>query len=200
MSAEQYIKLTSIKGLFLIERPSFTDNRGFFREVFHLDELLAVTGVEFNPVQLNHSLSKPRVVRGMHAENWNKLVYPVTGKMFAAIADVRPESETFGKVETFIFDGNPLKALFVAKGLANSMCVMGDEPVNYLYLVDAYYSGVPAKAIAWNDPDLAINWPVDKPIVSKRDQENIGLRELFPEKFKSRRFGNRHFTRPARSK
>lgn len=184
MEEPKNIKPTSIKGLFLIERPSFTDERGFFREVFHLDELKTVTGVDFNPVQLNHSLSKPGVLRGMHAENWNKLIYPVTGKMFAAIADVRPESETFGKVETFTFDGNPQKALFMAKGLANSMCVVGDEPVNYLYLVDAYYSGVPAKAIAWDDPDLAIKWPVDKPTVSARDRESVRLRDLFPEKFK----------------
>ncbi len=172
--------------MFLVERPCFADERGFFREVFHMDELRTLTGVDFKPVQMNHSQSKPGVIRGLHAEDWNKLVYPVTGKLFAAIADIRPESETFGKVETFTFEGDPLKALFISKGLANSICVFGDEPVNYLYLVDAYYSGIPAKAIAWDDPDLAIKWPVDKPIVSQRDRENVKLRELFPEKFKGR--------------
>jgi len=77
----------------------------------------------------------------LHAEGWNKLVYPVTGKMFAAIVDIRPDSKTFGKVETFTFDETRLRALFIPEGLANSICVVGTKPVHYFYLVDKYYDG-----------------------------------------------------------
>jgi len=179
------IKETSIKGLFVLERQTFLDNRGFFREVFHLDELEKTVGHEFRSVQWNHSKSLPGVIRALHAESWNKLVYPVTGQMFAAIVDIRPDSPTFAKVETFNFDDDHRYAIFISKGLANSICAPGTDPVNYLYLVDAYYSGSDTRAVAYNDPDLAITWPVKDPIVSDRDKSNPRLRDLFPEKFGS---------------
>ena len=75
----------SIPGLFLVERPPNRDERGFFREVVRWDELEEATGSAFHPVQWNHSVSEPGVLRALHAENWNKLIYPVTGRMFAAV-------------------------------------------------------------------------------------------------------------------
>lgn len=179
-----FVSKTEIGGLFVLKRPSSPDDRGFFREVFHANELQEALGFEFKPVQWNHSKSKPGVIRAIHAENWNKLVYPVTGKMFAAIVDIRPESKTFSKVLTFEFSDEDRYALFVSKGLANSICVNGDEDVNYLYLVDAYYTGNDTRAVAWDDPDLNIKWPVSNPVVSERDKNSPRLRELFPDKFK----------------
>lgn len=181
--AQKYIKKTSIPGLLIIEREAFADERGFFKEVLHLDELEAISGVKFNLAQVNHSFSKPNVIRALHAERWNKIVYPITGKVFVAIADIRPDSETFAKVETFQFDGDNRQALFIPNGLANSICVNGDQAVNYLYLVDAYYDGLDTNAVAWDDPDLNIDWPVKNPILSKRDRNNPKLRDLYPEKF-----------------
>lgn len=178
-----YVRTTQIPGLLVLERPTHRDERGFFREVFHMDELEAAAGLRFRVAQWNHSFSRPGVIRALHAENWNKLVYPVTGRMFAAIADIRPQSETFGQVATFIFDGQDHKALFIPRGLANSICVIGDEPVHYMYLVDAYYDGTDTTAVAWDDPDLAIDWPVKDPIISQRDRNNPTLRQLFPHKF-----------------
>lgn len=179
-----YIKQTSIPGLLLLERPTNEDERGFFREVFHLDELEQALGFEFKVVQMNHSKSQPKVLRGLHAENWNKLIYPLTGQVFTAIADIRPDSSTFAKVETFIFKESDPKALFVPKGLANSFCVLGKREVHYLYLVDAYYDGSDTRAIAFDDPDLNITWPIEDPLISERDKNNPRLRDLFPEKFK----------------
>ncbi len=179
------VKESKIKGLFVVGGGIFADERGFFREVFHLNELVKKTGVDFEPVQWNHSMSKKGVIRALHAENWNKLIYPVTGKMFVAIADIRPESPTFAKVETFVFDTKKeRKALFITKGLANSICVVGDEDVHYIYLVDAYYDGKDIRAVAWDDVDLGIKWPVENPILSERDKNNPKLRDLFPKKFK----------------
>lgn len=182
----QEIKKTSIAGLLIIERPTHKDERGFFREAVRLDELEQISGFKFDIKQWNHSLSHPRVIRALHAEGWNKLVYSVTGKMFAAIVDIRPDSKTFGKVETFIFDETKPRALFIPKGLANSICVVGTKPVHYFYLVDKYYDGSDTTAIAWDDPDLNIDWPVKDPIISERDKNNPTLREAFPEKFNNK--------------
>lgn len=179
-----FIKTTSLSGLFKLERPTFEDERGFFREVFHLDELNDALGFEFKPVQWNHSRSKPKVIRGIHGENWNKLIYPIRGEAFAVVVDIREGSPTFGKFETFQFSNTEHFALFIPKGFANSFCVTGDEEIDYLYLVDAYYDGSDQTAIAWDDPDLKINWPIADPIISQRDKNNPTLRQLFPEKFK----------------
>jgi len=180
---KNYINKTSIPGLFVIERPTFNDERGFFREIFRLNDLEKETGVKFNIIQANHSRSLPGVIRALHAENWNKLIYPLTGKAFSAIVDIRPDSPAFGKVETFEFSEDNHKALFIPKGLANSICVHGNMPVHYLYLVDAYYDGKDTRAISWNDPDINIKWPIDNPIISERDRKNPSLREMFPKKF-----------------
>lgn len=175
-------KLDKVK---VIERPTFADDRGFFREVFRSSDLEDL-GIDFRPVQWNHSFSKPHVIRALHAENWNKLVYPITGKMFAAIVDIRPESESFSKVQTFEFGPKDHRALFIPRGLANSICVVGNKPVHYMYLVDAYWDGTDVTAVSWNDPDLNIDWPVKNPILSERDRNNPTLRKLFPKKFKNK--------------
>ncbi len=183
------IEETSIAGVLIIEGVARTDERGFFYEIFRREELKKITGSDFNPIQWNHSMSVPGVIRAVHTEDWNKLVYPVTGTLYAPIVDLRPESPTFGKVEYITIDNredtSPKKALFLPKGgVGNSICVVGTEPLNYLYLVDEYWDDAKARGIAWNDPDLNIKWPVDNPIVSERDKNNPTLREAFPEKFR----------------
>ncbi len=179
-----FIKKTSLKDLLILKRVTHTDERGFFRELFHKDELEQMAGTKFDGVQMNHSYSKPGVIRGIHAEQWNKIIYPVSGQVFIAIVDIRPDSPTFSKVETFNIDENNRIGLFIPNGLANSLCVTGSQAVDYIYLVDAYYNGSDTRAIAWNDPDLNIKWPVENPIISERDRNNPTLRDLFPEKFK----------------
>ena len=185
-----HIKKTSIEGLVVIQRPVFKDNRGFFHEIFRLNELNEATGVDFKVVQWSHSMSLPGVIRAIHTEGWNKLIYPVTGKLFAPVVDVRPQSPTFGKVETITIDNtdenSPRSAVFLPKGMGNSICALGEEPLHYLYLVDEYWDDKKAKGIAWDDPDLNINWPVKDPVISDRDRDNPTLRELFPEKFKDK--------------
>jgi dTDP-4-dehydrorhamnose 3,5-epimerase len=185
-NASAYIEKTSIPGLLIIKRPTHRDERGLFREVLRLNEVEKAAGVEFKFKQWNHSMSQPNVLRGLHAERWNKIIYPITGKMFAAIVDIRPKLKTFGKIETFTFDESDYKALFIPKGLANSICVVGNKPVHYFYLVDEYYDEKDTRAIIWNDPDLNIDWPIKNPVISERDKNNPTLRELFPEKFKDK--------------
>lgn len=181
---EENVQKTSIEGLLVLKRPAHTDDRGFFREVFHLDEIEKVLNIEFKGVQMNHALSNPKVLRGIHGENWNKIVCPLNGQVFVAIVDIRVDSPTFGKFQTFSINDENRIALFVSKGLANSYCVVGEKSVDYVYLVDSYYDGTDTRAIAFDDPDLNINWPVKDPLVSERDKNNPKLRDLFPEKFK----------------
>lgn len=175
---------TNLEGVYKLTRKTFPDERGFFREVFHLDELEIAVGEKITFIQMNHSRSKPNVIRALHAENWNKLIYPVNGEMFAAVVDIRSASPTFGKVETFIFSENDKYALFIPTGFANSICVTGQKEVDYIYLVDKYYDGSDTKAIAWDDPDIAVDWPIKDPIISERDKNNPKFRDLFQEKFR----------------
>lgn len=178
MKENEFVTKTKLEGLLVIDRPIRVDERGFFREAVRMNDLEDF-GVDFKPVQMNHSLSEPGVIRALHAEQWNKLVYPITGEIFIAIVDIRPESKTFGEVATFNFNDNNRKLLYIPVGFANSICVVGNTPVNYIYLVDQYYTGQDTRAIAWNDPDLAIKWPIENPIISERDKNNPTLKELF---------------------
>ena len=182
-------KKTSIPGLVIIEREVFKDSRGFFHEIFRLNDLEEFSGVKFKPVQASHSYSLPRVIRAIHTEQWYKLIYPISGKMFATFVDARPESKTFAKVETMVFDNESAKskhrAVFIPPGVGNSICVMGNKPVHYTYFVSEYWVNNKAQGIAWDDPDLAIDWPIKNPIISDRDKHNLTLRQLFPNKFKT---------------
>jgi dTDP-4-dehydrorhamnose 3,5-epimerase len=176
------VKHGLIDGLLIIERPTLGDQRGFFRESFRLDELEEARGpIMF--VQENHSRSGKGVLRGLHAENWEKLVYVPHGTVFTVVADIRPASSTFGRVETFLLGEDNWLKLFLPRGLAHGYCVVSDE-ADYMYQVTTYYDGSDLTAVAWNDPDLAVPWPTGDPILSERDQRNPTLRALFPEKFR----------------
>lgn len=182
MPENNSITAAKLPGVFVISRPKSLDERGFFKEVARLDELNKTIGFDFVPKQINHSLSNPSVIRALHAENWNKLVYPLTGKIFIALVDIRRESPEFSHYITYTLDTSvDLFALLIPKGVANSICVVGDTPVNYLYLADAYYDGTDTTAVAWDDPDLNIPWPIANPLISDRDRHNPTLRQLFPD-------------------
>lgn len=184
------IKSTKINGLYYLEPNHFADERGFFAEIVHLPELEKVIAKPFNIKQVNHAHSVTNTTRGLHAENWNKFIRVASGVAFCALADVQPDSATFGQVETFIL-GQGEKAqpgsLFVSKGIANSYCVL-KGPVDYIYCVDALYQNRKPEdnqAISLFDPDLNISWPIpkEKMLLSARDQNSKTLRQLFPEKF-----------------
>jgi dTDP-4-dehydrorhamnose 3,5-epimerase len=169
-----------LHGLWIAERRTHADDRGFFREAFRLSELAEVVDPVPTFVQANHSRSQRGVLRGLHAENWEKLVYVPHGEVFTALADLRPDSPTFGRTATFRLGDQHPQSLFVPRGLAHGYYVLSDE-ADYVYQVTAYYDGSDTRAVAWNDPDLAIAWPSDQPILSERDQHNPTFRQLFPE-------------------
>jgi dTDP-4-dehydrorhamnose 3,5-epimerase len=179
---DAYISKTSIPNLLVISRPKFEDSRGYFSEIFRLKNLEKELGQKFHVRQVNHSSSKPKVLRGFHAEEWNKLIYVTSGKILCVFVDTREEN--FLKVEKIELDAKNCKAVFVPSGVANSFLVLGSKPVNYIYLNDDYYKGPNKIAFFWNDPILNIEWPVQNPIISEADLKNPTIAELFPTKIK----------------
>lgn len=179
------VEATGIDGLLVVRWPTIGDDRGFFRQTYQMGEITDALGRDSVLVQGNHSRSAPGVLRGFHAEPWDKLVYCVRGRVFAAVADIRPESTTFGQSRTFVLGegGDAERArLFIGEGLANSFCVLGDCSADYLYDVSDYWQpDLPKRSLAWDDQDLAVQWPVEGPVLSDADRSNPTLRELFPD-------------------
>ena len=175
---------TGIDGLLVCDWDTYGDERGFFRQTYQTPELEEALGREVRFVQGNHSRSAPGVLRGFHAEPWDKLIYVARGLALCVIADIRPDSPTFGAHERFVLGDPPQgerRRLFVADGLGNSFCVLGSEPCDYLYdVTEVYRAGIDRRAVAWDDPDLAVDWPVADPELSDADRANPTLRERFP--------------------
>lgn len=175
---------TRIDGLLVVGQPTYTDERGFFRQTHVVADLEAAIGRPVRLVQGNHARSRPGVLRGFHAEPWDKLVYVARGTVFAAVADLRPASPTFGEVVTFLLGDAPgdRVRLFVSEGLANAYAVVGQGDADYLYDVTRPWDpDADKRAVAWDDPDLAVPWPLQDPVVSPADRTNPTLRERYPD-------------------
>ncbi len=176
------VRPTAIPGLFVVRSDTYPDERGFFRQTYQVGELTEALGREPRLLQGNHSRSGPGVLRGLHAEPWDKSVYVVRGTAFCAVADVRPDSPSFGRVATFTLGDPPGERcrLFISEGLANGFCALTET--DYVYDVGGYWSPeVDRRAVAWDDPDLAVPWPVRVPTVSAADAANPRLRDRFPD-------------------
>ncbi len=176
------VKTTEIPQLIAYERQAFTDERGFFREIVEKRDLEKVLGKEIIITQWNHSRSEPGVIRGFHAEPWEKLIYVLNGEVMSAIVDLRIDSPTFGKVETFLLGEKNRKTVYLPKGMGNAMCVLGETPVDYMYLITSYFEGASTPAVSWNDPLLTRQfdgWPVKHPVVSEKDMHYPTLQEKY---------------------
>ncbi|HET6247000.1 MAG TPA: dTDP-4-dehydrorhamnose 3,5-epimerase [Tepidisphaeraceae bacterium] len=166
------VPVENIKGLAIVELKVHGDARGFFVERFQGDRF-AELGLPTRFVQDNHSRSAPLVLRGLHYQlrpSQGKLVGVVRGRIWDVAVDIRPDSPTLGRhFGLELSDMNGL-LLWIPPGFAHGFCVLGEEPADVLYKVDANYNPAGEGGISWNDPDLAIKWPVNNPTVSKRDQ------------------------------
>ena len=171
---------SQLYGLKLIEPTVFGDHRGYFMESYN-ELTFRSQGVDIRFIQDNHSLSKEAgVVRGMHYQlgpkAQTKLVRVGTGAIYDVVVDIRTDSPTFGKWEGFILSEWNHRQLLVPKGFAHGFCTI-TENVNVFYKVDEYYSSDHDRGIAWDDPDLAINWPVSKVILSDKDSKHPRLKD-----------------------
>jgi dTDP-4-dehydrorhamnose 3,5-epimerase/reductase len=171
----------SIEGLWIVELDIHEDPDrpgGSFREIWR-DETFSALGIPpFSPVQWNVADSTEGTLRGFHAEPWDKLVTVLAGEVFAAVADVRHDASTIGTVWTGRLDR--ARALFVSRGLANGYQVTSPR-ATYAYLVNGRWDPTMRyPAVAWDDPDLAVGWPItdERLSLSAKDRANPTLREL----------------------
>ncbi len=169
------MKVTALDlpGLLLIELPIRRDARGFFMERFNAGQFQEHR-LPTRFVQDNHSRSDPGVIRGLHYQfdpPQGKLVGATRGRILDVAVDIRADSPTFGKhAATELSDDNG-RLLWVPAGFAHGFCILGDEPADVVYKVDHLYAPQSEGGLAWNDPELAINWPVKEPLVSAKDQQ-----------------------------
>jgi dTDP-4-dehydrorhamnose 3,5-epimerase len=168
-----------IPDVILIEPQVFADERGFFTETYKFSEFSA-HGIQDRFLQDNYSRSSRGVLRGLHYQRppkaQSKLVRVVQGEVFDVAVDIRMGSPTFGKWVGMILSSENQKMLYLPRGFAHGFCVLS-ETADLTYKVDREYSPEHEAGIAWDDPEIAICWPMTHPILSRRDRTYPGLKE-----------------------
>lgn len=170
---------TRLSGPILIEPDVFPDDRGYFFESFRRDSYKAM-GIDVEFVQDNHSRSIRGAVRAFHFQTepgQPKLVRVARGRAWDVIVDIRVSSPTFGEWESFELDDERNLLLYIPIGFAHGFCALSDV-VDFVYKVGSYYDPAAERGIAWDDPRLAVPWPVKTPNVSPRDRRNPTLNEI----------------------
>lgn len=163
---------TNILGLKAIELTKIEDDRGFFVERFNQSKFEAAS-IPYLFFQDNHSYSKPAVLRGLHYQHappQGKLVGVTRGKIWDVAVDLRPDSSTYGQHYGIELSANNAMLLWVPAGFAHGFCVLGNAGADVIYKVNAPYHSEGESGIQWNDPELAIEWPVKRPLLSPRDK------------------------------
>lgn len=170
---------TGMSGPLLIEPRVFADGRGYFFESFRRDPYWAA-GIHHEFVQDNHSRSVSGTIRGLHFQidpGQARLVRVARGRAWDVVVDIRRSSPTFGQWESFELDDERNLQLYVPVGFAHGFCAVSDV-VDFAYKVGSYYDAATERGIAWDDPDLAIPWPTEEPVVSDRDRTNPTLAQI----------------------
>ena len=167
----------------MIEPQVFGDARGYFFESFNAERFLAETSIEITFVQDNESRSKRGVLRGLHFQRepyaQAKLVRVVSGRVLDVAVDIRPESPTFGRYVVTELSGENHRQMFIPKGFAHGYVVLEDDTV-FQYKCDEFYHPEAEGGIAWNDPQIGIEWgiPESEIILSEKDRNRPTLKEL----------------------
>jgi dTDP-4-dehydrorhamnose 3,5-epimerase len=161
-----------LSGVLTVELRRFVDERGFFVERYNEGQFRDA-GLPASFCQDNHSRSAPGVIRGLHFQTGppqGKLVGVIRGRIWDVVVDIRPASPTFGSHLATELNDSDGRLLWIPAGFAHGFCVLGDDAADVLYKVDNPYNRETESGIRWDDPDLAIAWPVPNPIVSERDR------------------------------
>ena len=166
---------TKLKGLKIFKGKTHIDNRGAFREIFSKKKIKGFQGIFWCM-----SKSKKNVVRGLHIQkkiNQAKYVSVIKGKIFDVVLDLRKNSKTFGKYFSIILSDRNSKSLYIPKGFAHGF--MGIEKENFVVYANSNYRSKKNEiGIMWNDKDLKIKWPTIKPLVSRKDRNNLSFKEF----------------------
>lgn len=175
------VRQTAIEGLIELIPRVFEDERGYFFESYN-KPLFTSLGLPMDFVQDNQSFSVKGVLRGLHMQNepyaQGKLVRVITGQVLDIAVDLRQDSPTFGQYETFLLDAKLANMAYIPEGFAHGFVALEDSI--FSYKCTNIYNKAAESGIVWNDPDLNINWGVENPIVSEKDQQLKPLRELYP--------------------
>lgn len=169
---------TSLPGVLLIEPDVYGDERGFFLETFNRDRFSGYIDDVF--VQDNHSRSGKNILRGLHAQNphqQGKLVRVTLGEVFDVAVDVRRGSPSFGQWFGEILSADNFRMVYVPAGFAHGFCVLS-ETADFQYKCTDTYHPDDEFVLAWDDPDIGIEWPLSKPVLSARDQQGATLQTL----------------------
>jgi dTDP-4-dehydrorhamnose 3,5-epimerase len=176
---------TTIPDVLILEPKVFGDDRGFFFESFNEQRFRNLTGLDIHFVQHNHSRSGGGVLRGLHyqiQQPQGKLVRVVAGEVFDVAVDLRRSSPSFGQTFGALLSAENKCQMWVPPGFAHGFYVT-TEVAEFLYLTTEYYAPEHERCIAWNDPDLAIKWPLEAdPNVSAKDRLGTAFKDadLFP--------------------
>ena len=178
------IRPTALPEVLLVEPRIFADDRGYFMESYSRAVFSEAAGRDVDFVQDNHSLSKKGVLRGLHYQlppnAQGKLVRAVVGEIFDVAVDIRRSSPTFGRWVGIRLSAENREQLWIPEGFAHGFLTLSDR-AEVLYKASAYYAPAAERSIAWNDPALAIDWPLaDAPIVSAKDQAGAALSAAEP--------------------
>ena len=176
-----FIKL-AIPEVVLLEPKTYSDDRGFFFESFNQRDFASVTGLDVQFVQDNHSRSSRGVLRGLHYQvhqPQGKLVRVVRGAVFDVVVDIRQGSTTYGEWVGVELSEDKHQQLWVPAGLAHGFLVLSDS-ADFLYKTTDYYAPEFERCIAWDDPALAIDWPLKglQPELSAKDRAGVSLASL----------------------
>src|SRR5690606_10752642 len=170
---------TPFEGLLEIIPTLYQDSRGWFYESFK-ETTFKAAGINYRFVQENQSFSRKGVIRGLHFQRdphaQAKLASVLMGKVLDVVVDLRPASRTFGQVYTCVLDSVRRNMLMVPDGFAHGFAALEDS--FFFYKCSNFYHKESESGIIWNDPQLAINWQVENPIVSEKDQLLPTLDEL----------------------
>jgi len=166
------VEPTEIPEVLVVTPPVFGDERGFFTEAFNLAAFEQATGIRRMWVQDNHSRSGRGVLRGLHFQNpqpQGKLVRCAAGAIYDVVADIRRSSPTFGSWVGVELSGENFRQLWVPEGFAHGFLVLS-ETADVLYKATDYYLPEGDRAVRWDDPTLAIDWPIQgTPVISDKD-------------------------------
>ncbi|OYN74365.1 dTDP-4-dehydrorhamnose 3,5-epimerase [Mycolicibacterium sphagni] len=170
---------TAIPEVLVVEHEVFEDERGFFMEVYRADQFAAHAnlGLPSEFVQLNHSRSARHVTRGLHFQ-WEppmgKLMRVPRGEAFLVAVDIRPDSPTLGRYESIVANDRNRLQLWAPASFARGFCTLS-EFAEVEYLTTGTYNSAAESGIRWNDPDIGIQWPIEEPVLSRKDSEAQSL-------------------------
>ena len=168
-----------IPGLLVIEPNVFGDARGFFMELWN-QQRHHEAGLDWNYVQDNVSLSRRGTVRGLHFQNpaaQGKLVYVLQGEVFDVAVDIRRSSPTFGRWHGLSLSAENKRQFLIPPGFAHGFAVLSETAL-FAYKCTEFYTPQHELAVAWNDPDIGIQWPVEKPQLLERDARAPRLKDV----------------------